>query len=145
MTTTDRIGDAADKLAAKGEATADSTKRTAAELEADGSGWLRDAAGTVTGTVKSGVETVRSGASQVAERLPDLADEARSGAASTAQTFESMPEPTLQVVAAASLGFGAALFLTGAPRLITFMALAPAIFAAGTIVGRARGTKGKGS
>ena len=51
-----------------------------------------------------------------------------------------MPEPTLQIVAAASLGFGAAMFLAGAPRLITFMALALAIFAAGTIVGRERRT-----
>jgi hypothetical protein len=90
--------------------------------------------------MKTGVDTVRSGASQVAERLPDIAEEARSGAAGTAQTFEAMPEPTLQIVAAASLGFGAAMFLAGAPRLITFMSLAPAIFAAGTIVGRQRRT-----
>jgi hypothetical protein len=129
MTTTDRIGDAADKMAAKGEGVAHSTKQTAADLESEGPGWLRDAVG-----------TVRSGASQVVDRLPDLAEEARSGAAGTAETFEAMPEPTLQIVAAASLGFGAAMFLAGAPRLITFMALAPAIFAAGTIVGRQRRT-----
>ncbi|MDP9483362.1 MAG: hypothetical protein M3P84_09090, partial [Chloroflexota bacterium] len=106
----------------------------AAELENEGPGWLRDAVG----TMKSGVESVKSGAGQVAERLPDLAEEARSGAAGTAHTFEAMPDPTLQVVAAASLGFGAGLFLAGAPRLFTFMALAPAIFAAGTIAGRQR-------
>jgi methyl-accepting chemotaxis protein len=132
MTTTDRIGEAADKMAAKGDALSRSTKQTAAELEDEGPSRLRDAAG----TVKTGVDSVVSGASQVAERLPDLAGEARSGAASTAQTFEAMSDPTLQVVAAASLGFGTALFLTGAPRLITFVALAPAIFAAGTMIGR---------
>jgi hypothetical protein len=118
MTTTDRIGDDAEK--------------TAAELENDGPGWLRDAVE----TVKSGVDTVKSGAGQVVERLPDLAEEARSGAAGTAETFEAMPQATLQIVTAASLGFGAALFLAGAPRLITLLSLVPAIFAAGTIVGR---------
>ena len=82
MTTTDRIGDAADKMAAKGEGLAHSSKKTAAELESEGPGWLRDAVG-----------TVRSGASQVVDRLPDLAEEARSGAAGTAETFEAMPEP----------------------------------------------------
>jgi hypothetical protein len=134
MTTSDRIGEAADKAAAKGQAASNSAKQAAAELESDGPGWLHDAVG----TMKSGVETVKSGAGQVAERLPDLAEEARSGAVGTAETFDSMPEPTLQLLAAASLGFGAGLFLAGAPRLITFMALAPAIFAAGTIVGRQR-------
>lgn len=134
MTTSDRIDEAAGKAAAKGEAAAPSAKRTAAETESDGPGWLRDAVG----TMKSGVESVKSGAGQVVDRLPDLADEARIGAAGTAETFEAMPEPTLQLVAAASIGFGAGLFLAGAPRLITFMALAPAIFAAGTIVGRQR-------
>jgi hypothetical protein len=118
MATTDRIGDAAEK--------------TAAELENDEPGWLRDAVE----TVKSGVDTVKSGAGQVVERLPDLAEEARSGAAGTAETFEAMPQATLQIVTAASLGFGAALFLAGAPRLITLLSLVPAIFAAGTIVGR---------
>ena len=95
MTTTDRIGDDADK--------------TAAELENDGPGWLHDAVE----TVKAGVDTVKSGAGQVVERLPDLAGEARSGAAGTAETFEAMPQATLQIVTAASLGFGAALFLAG--------------------------------
>lgn len=127
MTTSDRIGEAADK-------TTKNAKQAAAELESDGPGWLRDAVG----SMKSGVETMKTGAGQVAEKLPDLAEEARSGAAGTAQTFDSMPEPTLQLLAAASLGFGAGLFLAGAPRLVTFMALAPAIFAAGTIVGRQR-------
>jgi hypothetical protein len=134
MTTSDRIDEATEKMASKAEAATSSAKETAAEVESDGPSWLREAVG----TMKSGVETVRSGAGQVVERLPDIAEGARSGAAGTAETFEAMPEPTLQLMAAASLGFGAGLFLAGAPRLITFMALAPAIFAAGTIVGRQR-------
>lgn len=132
MTTTDRPGDAVDKTADKGEALTHSAKEIAAELQSDGPGWLRDAVE----TVRSGVDTVKSGAGQVVERLPDLAEEARSGAAGTAETFEAMPQATLQIVTAASLGFGAALFLAGAPRVITLLSLVPAIFAAGTIVGR---------
>ena len=53
-----------------------------------------------------------------------------------ARTVDAMPEQTRLVLAALSLGVGAGLYLAGAPRLVTMLALAPAAIVAGTWMAR---------
>jgi hypothetical protein len=81
-------------------------------------------------------DSARTGAEQVAEHLPEAVERARVGAYETTTTLQTMPDPTLRLLAAASLGLGAGLYLAGKRRLITLVALAPALILAVAIVTR---------
>ncbi len=82
------------------------------------------------------VETARSGAGQLAEQLPEVLDRTRASALGTASTLQTMPDPTLRLLAAFSIGLGAGLYLSGAPRLVTLAALTPALILSFAIVSR---------
>ncbi len=69
---------------------------------------------------------VRAGAERVAQEVPALAETASNEAGTAIRSLQTMPESTLGMLAAASLGMGAGLYLAAAPRLITIAALAPA-------------------
>jgi hypothetical protein len=82
------------------------------------------------------IDAARSGAAQLTDGLPGAMDRARTSAQDTTSTLQSMPDPTLRILVAASLGFAAGLYLTGAPRLVTLAAIAPAAIVAVAILSR---------
>ena len=61
---------------------------------------------------------------------------ARLGVAATTTTLQGLPDPTLRLVAAASIGLATGLHLAGAPRLISLAAIAPALLAGGAMATR---------
>ena len=82
--------------------------------------------------VATGFETIRSTAADVGDRMPALMADLRSSATAGTRTVEAWPESTRRMVAAASIGLGAGLILTGAPRLMLGVALLPALVVAFT-------------
>ena len=79
---------------------------------------------------------VEDGSTRLAARVPAAVDAVKATAKDAAQTVETMPEPTRLMLASLSLGLGAGLFLTGAPRLLTLLAFGPAIAVVGTWMAR---------
>jgi hypothetical protein len=67
----------------------------------------------------------------IAETLPDAADAVKGSARDAYRTVETMPKSQQKTLTRASLGIGAALFILGAPRLLTLLAFFPAIVVAG--------------
>jgi hypothetical protein len=76
--------------------------------------------------------------------LPGAMDVARTSAQETTLSLQSMPDPTLRILVAASLGFAAGLYLTGAPRLVTLAAIAPAAIVAVAILSRPEAVRRRG-
>lgn len=70
------------------------------------------------------------------ETLPDAAESFRGSAMDAYRTVESMPKSQQRNVTRVSLGIGAALFVLGAPRLLTFLAFLPAIVIGGMKMAR---------
>lgn len=105
----------------------------------------RSTAGQVRGAIEDAVdhvpavlESARTGAERVAGRVPDAASRARLGVEETTTTLQTLPDSTLRLLVAASIGLAAGLQLAGAPRLFVFVAAAPAILAGGAMVTRPR-------
>jgi len=67
----------------------------------------------------------------IAETLPDAADAVKGSALDAYRTVETMPRSQQKTLTRASLGIGAAMFVLGAPRLLTLLAFLPAIAVAG--------------
>jgi hypothetical protein len=67
----------------------------------------------------------------LAETFPGAADTLKGTALNAYHTVESMPKSQQRTMTRASLGIGAALFVLGAPRLLTFLAFLPALAVAG--------------
>jgi hypothetical protein len=111
----------------------DSPVHAARDAAADAAGHVRAAAASAADAAPEVMSKIRSGVDEVAERLPDALEAARTGAAATADSFREMPEPTLRVLAALSIGMGAGLYVAGAPRLVTMAAFAPAMLAGVTM------------
>ena len=82
------------------------------------------------------VSSARSGAEQVVEQMPEAIDRARAGAQATTTTLQTMPDQTLKLLVAGSLGLAIGLHIAGAPRLLTMAAMLPALFVGGAIVTR---------
>lgn len=82
------------------------------------------------------IEGAKAGAERVVASLPDAAERARHGVEETTTKLQTLPDPTLRLVAAASVGLAAGLQLAGAPRLITVLALVPALLAGGALATR---------
>ena len=70
------------------------------------------------------------------ETLPDAAETVRSSAMDAYRSVDSMPKSQQTTVTRASLGIGAALFVLGAPRLLTFLAFLPAVVIGGMKMAR---------
>lgn len=75
--------------------------------------------------------SARDLAGQAGETFPDAADTLRGTALNAYRTVESMPKSQQRTLTRTSLGIGAALFVLGAPRLLTFLAFLPALAVAG--------------
>ena len=67
----------------------------------------------------------------IAETLPDAADAVKGSALDAYRTVETMPKSQQRTLTRASLGIGAALFVLGAPRMLTLLAFLPAVAVAG--------------
>jgi TRAP-type mannitol/chloroaromatic compound transport system substrate-binding protein len=67
----------------------------------------------------------------LAETFPDAADAVKGGARDAYRTVETMPKSQQRTLTRASLGIGAALFILGAPRILTLLAFLPAAAVAG--------------
>ena len=70
------------------------------------------------------------------ETIPDAAETVRGSAMDVYKTVESMPKKQQTTVTRASLGIGAAMFVLGAPRLLTFLAFLPAVLIGGMRMAR---------
>lgn len=72
----------------------------------------------------------------LAETLPDAADAVKGSALDAYRTVETMPKSQQKMVTRTSLGAGAALFILGAPRVLTLLAFLPAAAIAGMRLAR---------
>jgi hypothetical protein len=79
---------------------------------------------------------IEDGSARIVDRMPEAVESVRSSAMDAARTVEAMPESTRRILATLSLGLGAGLYLAGAPRLLTLIALAPALVVGGTWLAR---------
>jgi len=70
------------------------------------------------------------------DHLPEAVDLARTGAIETTTTLQTMGDPTLQLLAAASVGCATGLYLAGSPRVMTLAAIAPAVIVGVAILTR---------
>ena len=129
------------KSARNGASGAIGAARDAASGAAD---QVRAGAATVAEAVPEVVSMIRGGVDGVAERIPDALEAARTGATATADSLREMPQPTLRVLAALSIGMGLGLFLAGAPRLVTAAAFTPALLAGLTVLANEPGPRPKG-
>ncbi len=73
------------------------------------------------------IEMMRATVDQVGERLPGVVDVVRDGATDGARAIQEMPDRDQRLLAAFSLGLGLGLSISGAPRLLVFATLAPAL------------------
>jgi hypothetical protein len=80
--------------------------------------------------------TTRTRAEQPLDRVPEAVQGARIGVRRGIAALQRMPDTTLRLLAAGSLGMAAGLRLTGARRLAILAAIAPAL-----IVGSAIGAR----
>jgi hypothetical protein len=68
--------------------------------------------------------------------VPGTLDATRTGARQAARSLQTLPDPTLQWLAAGSVGLSAGLFLTGKRRLVIAASIAPAVAMGAAIVAR---------
>lgn len=101
------------------------TTGTTGDATADGGG--------VAGTAQEIAGRARTVATDVADRLPGAVSTAQTAVSGTAQQLEQLPEQTLMLGAAFSLGLGLGMFLSGTNRMLVSVALAPAAAMAATL------------
>ena len=99
---------------------------------------VRSAVGDAADRVPEVLETARTGAERAAAQLPEAADRARMGLEETTSRLQTLPDNTLGMMAAGSIGLAAGLFLAGAPRFVALAAATPALLVGGAIATRSR-------
>jgi hypothetical protein len=94
---------------------------------------------------RSKATQVKDAVGDAAERMPEVLEGARSGAErarvgveETTTRLQTLPDETLRLLAAGSMGLAAGLFASGAPRLFTLAALAPALLVGGAMATRSK-------
>ena len=87
-------------------------------------------------TTKKAIKASGGIVSSLVESLPDAAQTVRGSAMDAYRIVESMPKSQQKTVTRASLGIGAALFVLGAPRVLTFLAFLPALLISGMKMAR---------
>jgi hypothetical protein len=60
------------------------------------------------------------------------------GVEETTTRLQTLPDDTLRLMAAATIGLAAGLYLAGAPRVVTLAAAAPAVLAGAAIATRSK-------
>lgn len=106
-------------------------------VEFDSDGGTR-MAGVMEGAQEAALKA-RAAASEVADRMPAAVASAQGAVDETARTLNELPDQTLMLGAAFSLGVGVGMFLTGTNRLTVLLALAPAAAMAATLLSRESG------
>ena len=99
-------------------------------------GQVRDAVEGAVDHVPDALAGARTGAQRVVGGLPNAAERARLRVAETTTALQGLPDPTLRLLAATSIGLATGLHLAGVPRLLSLVAIAPALFAAGAMATR---------
>jgi hypothetical protein len=108
----------------------------AADATRSKAGQVKDAVGGAVDRVPEVLESAKTGAERAAAGLPDAAERARLGVADTTTRLQTLPDDTLRLLAAASVGLATGFFLSGAPRLVIVAALAPAVLVGGAMATR---------
>ncbi len=101
-----------------------------------------EAEGSRSGIVTSAQEAAsraRAAANDVAERVPAAVSSAQGAVDETARALNELPDQTLMLGAAFSLGVGVGMFVTGTNRLTVLLALVPAAAMAATLISRESG------
>ncbi len=96
----------------------------------------------VTRRASAAVGIARTGTAALLRRAPDAMRAARTGAQGTASTLQALPDSTLRWLAAGSVGLGAGLYLSGAPRVATAAGVLPALIMGAAMVLRPVTTAG---
>ncbi|HEY8869791.1 MAG TPA: hypothetical protein VIM30_10405 [Candidatus Limnocylindrales bacterium] len=124
---------------------------TASEVRQAGSHASRaviDAAAEIANKAQDGaaaaLATARVTADEVGTRLPGIASAGVEGAAESVRMLQELADPRLELLAAFSLGVGTGLWLAGAPRLVTLVALSPALLVGVAIASRKQSQQGRG-
>jgi hypothetical protein len=108
------------------------TRQTAGDVAGapDGTAYRDRVARRASGAVGS----ARSGASALLRRAPGVMRATRTGAQGTTSTLQALPDSTLRWLAAGSVGLGAGLYLSGAPRVATAAGVLPALIMGAAMV-----------
>ena len=112
------------------------TKSHAVKLARDTGADLADAADDAVDAVRDGAEKLRGGAEELGSPLPAALEAFQAGARATSKSMRTMPEENLRLMLAMSAGLGVGLYMAGSPRLVTLVALAPALLIAGVWMSR---------
>jgi phage-related tail protein len=107
----------------------------ATDFDADGGSRM---AGVMEGAQEAALKA-RAAAGEVADRMPAAVASAQEAVDETARTLNELPDQTLMLGAAFSLGVGVGMFLTGTNRLTVLLALVPAAAMAATLLSRESG------
>jgi hypothetical protein len=91
---------------------------------------LGDAARQSSESIDRAVSAAKTGVSH----LPGTMHATRVGANATMRALQVLPDPTLQGLAAGSVGLATGFYLAGVPRLLTVAGIAPAMFIAAAIL-----------
>jgi hypothetical protein len=86
------------------------------------------------------VDTVAGVAGEVSARLPEAATTTRDALEEANRLVRAGSDESLKIVAAASIGLAAGLFLGGAPRVLVIAALVPAGLAGTALMERIDGS-----
>ena len=78
-------------------------------------------------SARSAAGQVRTSVQKAVEQLPEASATALAGATEATVMLQTMRDPTLELLAAASMGLAGGLYLAGAPRIVTLAAFAPAL------------------
>jgi len=97
------------------------------------------APGGIVSTAQEAASRARAAATDVAEKVPEAVASAQVAVDDTARALNELPDQTLMLGAAFSLGVGVGLFLTGTNRLTVLLALVPAAAMAATLISRESG------
>ena len=80
---------------------------------------------------------------EVLEGARSGAERARVGLEDTTSRLQTLPDDTLRLLAAGSIGLATGLFINGAPRLFTLAGLSPALLIGGAMATRSNATRSK--
>ncbi len=82
------------------------------------------------------IATAGTRAAALKDRVSGTMSVTRDGARGSTRALQVLPDSTLRLLAAASVGIGAGLYLAGAPRVISAVGASPALFMGAAIVTR---------
>jgi hypothetical protein len=111
------------------------TTPTTTSAERRAASEARDAVATARSGFADTMDAVRSTATNVSDRMPDVIESVKVSASDGAKTVQAWPASSQRLAAAFSVGLGVGLTLAGAPRLVIAGSLLPAIVVAAANIG----------